>query len=518
VEPRGYPPPDRGGRRPGRQERQQEWLEQRPEGREDRRAPGRQGYRPADDGRGYPPADDGGRYQPADNGREYRPVGNGRAYRADDDSQGYRPAGDGRGYPAQDRPGYQLPERRRPPARQQDRPPYEQRDRAPWEQRDRPPNERRDRPPNERRDRAPYGQQNGRQDRGHYGQRDQRHGPAAGGKPEPARNVWAEDSAATDSFRAVGAGDARPGRRRRGPVIGWTAGLSAAALAVVGVFLVRGPLKSQSTPPPAAVANPSRPAASPSGSPAQHTSSSSASAAHDPAGPPASLGSGWKQTFNATFSGSKLDSSVWGTCYPWESQTGCTNFGNSDEYQWYTPSQDQVSDGSLHVVAQQAPTEGTTSGGSPKEYSYRSGLVTTFPGYQFQYGYIQIVAQLPAAKGLWTALWLAAANKKWPPEIDILEHWDNSGNYYQYYHPAGAPREDTFEKLGDLSGTWHTYGVNWTPSKITWFIDGRPVFVTGRNVPQQPMYFLANVSVYELQSLQTPSSLLIKSVTVWQQP
>lgn len=329
--------------------------------------------------------------------------------------------------------------------------------------------------------------------------------------------MWAEDAAATDSFRAVRPGDA-PQRRRRGRVVGWTAGLSAAALAVVGVVLVRGPLKSHDVPPPAVMANPSRPAVvSPSSSPAQHTSSSTAT--HDSAGsPPASLGSGWKQTFNATFNGSRLDPSVWGTCYPWESQAGCTNFGNSDEYQWYTPTQDQVSGGALHIVAQQAPTEGTTSGGSPKEYDYRSGLVTTFPGYRFQYGYIQVVAQLPAAKGLWTALWLAAANKQWPPEIDILEHWDNASNYYQYYHPAGAPREDTFERLGDLAGTWHTYGLNWTASKLTWYVDGRPVFVTGRNVPQQTMYFLANVSVYQQQPLRTPSSLLIKSVTVWQQP
>ena len=37
-------------------------------------------------------------------------------------------------------------------------------------------------------------------------------------------------------------------------------------------------------------------------------------------GPPA----GWKLAFNSDFSGSSLDTSVWGTCYPW-APNGCTN-------------------------------------------------------------------------------------------------------------------------------------------------------------------------------------------------
>src|SRR5262249_26962676 len=150
-----------------------------------------------------------------------------------------------------------------------------------------------------------------------------------------------------------------------------------------------------------------------------------------------SLGTNWKQTFSATFSGSRLNTSVWGTCYPWESQSGCANLGNSSlEYQWYTPSQDQVQDGALHIVAKKEPTVG---GG--RTYDYQSGLVTTFPGYQFQYGYIEVEARVPSATGLWSALWLAAANEQWPPEIDILEHWDAQDKYWQYYHPADAPRE-----------------------------------------------------------------------------
>jgi beta-glucanase (GH16 family) len=230
-------------------------------------------------------------------------------------------------------------------------------------------------------------------------------------------------------------------------------------------------------------------------------------------GPPASLGTSWKQTFNATFTGSALNTSVWGTCYPWESAAGCANYGNSDiEYQWYTPSQDQVQDGALQLVAEKAPTDG-----DGKTYDYRSGLVTTFPGYKFQYGYIEVDARVPTATGLWSALWLAAANEQWPPEIDILEHWDAQNQYWEYYHPSNAPREDTSTPASDVTG-WHEFGLYWDQSEIIWYIDGREVFHAVRNVPQQPMYFLANVAVHNSGvSLSGDSSLDIKSVKVWQQ-
>jgi beta-glucanase (GH16 family) len=298
----------------------------------------------------------------------------------------------------------------------------------------------------------------------------------------------------------------------------WATG-SAIVVALVGAtalvgFLARSSSSAQSAPPTTGLAAaPTQTTAGPAGV----TTGKSASKATDSAGsPPAGLGSNWKLTFNAGFTGSKLDTSIWGTCYPWQPQAGCANFGNSDEeYQWYQPSQDQVSDGALHIVAQAETTAGRDSGGGPEDYPYRSGLVTTFPGYKFQYGYLQVVARVPDARGTWSALWLAAANEQWPPEIDILEHWDSQTKYYEYYHPAGAPRENGVQTLGNLSTGYHTYGVYWTKSEVVWYIDGHQVFETGRNVPQQPMYFLANVAVdVHVSTLNT--SMDIKSVSVWQ--
>jgi beta-glucanase (GH16 family) len=50
-------------------------------------------------------------------------------------------------------------------------------------------------------------------------------------------------------------------------------------------------------------------------------------------------------------------------------------------------------------------------------------MVTSYPGFNFEYGTVQIVAQIPKNVGLWPALWLLPASESWPPEIDMLESW-----------------------------------------------------------------------------------------------
>jgi beta-glucanase (GH16 family) len=227
------------------------------------------------------------------------------------------------------------------------------------------------------------------------------------------------------------------------------------------------------------------------------------------------LGSGWKPSFEAAFTGSRLDTSLWGTCYPWEAEDGCTNFGNSDEDEWYVPAQDQVYDGALHLIERQAPTPGLTSNGGKKTYAYRSGMVTTYPGFRFQYGYLQVIARIPYGPGLWPALWLAAANKAWPPEIDILEHYGTAADYTQHLHAANMSVLAGSEDTVNLGVGWHTFGLYWSPSRIIWYVDGQPVLSASQGVPKQPMYFIADLAVYQ-QNAVGSAALDIRSVTVWQ--
>lgn len=222
---------------------------------------------------------------------------------------------------------------------------------------------------------------------------------------------------------------------------------------------------------------------------------------------------GWRLTFDGRFTGSKLDAAVWATCYPWmDVPTGCTNFGNP-EHQWYLPSQDRVSGGVLHIVAKRVPTEGTTKSGAPELYPCRSGMVTTYPSYNFKYGYVQVVARLPA-QTMWSAFWLAASNLRWPPEMDFLEAW-GKGHTRSYYHPVGTQRSQSPLITANLSTSWHTFGLMWSAHKMTTYIDGRPTLTVRNRVAHQKMYLIIDMAANRTQ-LTCSGTLLVRSVRVWQ--
>jgi beta-glucanase (GH16 family) len=224
--------------------------------------------------------------------------------------------------------------------------------------------------------------------------------------------------------------------------------------------------------------------------------------------------------FTATFTGSNLDRSVWDTCYPWLSQQGCRNFGNAEETEWYLPSQDRVSGGVLHLVAERKVTEGTALRlGPPKEYDCRSGMITSYPGLRFKYGYLQIVARIPSSPGLWPALWLDPANLTWPPEMDIVESWGDDATAGSFFHPTrkASDRSRVFYKPASRVAGWHTFALSWTKTQMTWLIDGKVTMTVRDRIPHEKMIIIANLASYKPIGgyNQCDGEMLIRSVKVW---
>jgi beta-glucanase (GH16 family) len=227
-------------------------------------------------------------------------------------------------------------------------------------------------------------------------------------------------------------------------------------------------------------------------------------------------------TFSSNFSGSSLNTSIWGTCYPWFSDpaTGCQNFGNSDELEWYMPSQDQLSGGDLDLVAQPEATAGYTSSGAAKTYSCRSGMVTTYPGFNFKYGIVQVVANIPLSYGLWSGVWLLPTNESWPPEIDMQETWGqpDAATAYTFHYASGGNDEQIQAVAASALSGWHTFTLDWTPTSLTYWVDGTEVLTTSTDVPSQSMYLLLNLADYAMTSTQGCSGTMqIQSVKIWEQ-
>ena len=96
---------------------------------------------------------------------------------------------------------------------------------------------------------------------------------------------------------------------------------------------------------------------------------------------------------------------------------------------------------------------------------------------------------------------MLSAERVWPPEIDILEvvgqqpelmvttaHW----SLPEGRRGHGGCRT----RLPDAWNGFHLFGALWTPERIVWFIDRRPVAQIATPAGfDRPMYLLLNLAV-----------------------
>jgi beta-glucanase (GH16 family) len=56
--------------------------------------------------------------------------------------------------------------------------------------------------------------------------------------------------------------------------------------------------------------------------------------------------------------------------------------------------------------------------------------------------------------------------------------------------------ESSITKTADYSNTWHTYGLDWEPGHIDWYIDGvKTKTYIGSEVPSKPMEIIFDLAV-----------------------
>ena len=237
----------------------------------------------------------------------------------------------------------------------------------------------------------------------------------------------------------------------------------------------------------------------------------------------------WQLVFQDDFSGGRLDTSKWNTCH-WWNDDGCT-IKSSNELEWYLPSQVAVAGGQLDLTADRA--SGVRSDG--KLHDYVSGMVTTGPPkyqqsskFDFTYGRVTARMKFPKGDGLWSAFWMLPSTSRSLPEIDIVEVLGNDpAEWILHLHPKNEDAEQYSRRVRreDLADGWHDIGLVWEPDRLEWLIDNKVVWtVTGSDVPDEPMYLVANLAVGGVYpgpptaSTEFPTEMNIEEVQVWQRP
>ncbi|HEX2864998.1 MAG TPA: glycoside hydrolase family 16 protein [Deinococcales bacterium] len=217
---------------------------------------------------------------------------------------------------------------------------------------------------------------------------------------------------------------------------------------------------------------------------------------------------GWRLTWHDEFNGR---AGAGPNPSKWVFDLGGGGWGNSELEEYRAENAIQDGKGNLVITARKLGPDAPRCGLLACEYS--SARLKTQGIFSQAYGRFEARVQVPGGAGLWPAFWMLGADiadRGWPAagEIDIMEnigrepnqaHGTIHGPGYSGGSAIGAPYLST----EPLSRTFHTFGIDWTPDRIAWAVDGN-VYETRtpadlppntRWVFDHPMFLILNLAV-----------------------
>jgi beta-glucanase (GH16 family) len=236
------------------------------------------------------------------------------------------------------------------------------------------------------------------------------------------------------------------------------------------------------------------------------------------------------------FKGTALDA------LKWEYDTARNKEGwYNKERQYYSAGQNlKVANGLLTIEARHEkldPVRFPDWGG--QEYT-SAKIFSKGPGWT--YGFYEVRAKLPCARGTWPAIWmLPTVMKKWPDdgEIDIMEQVGAEPNLIYaslhtklFNHTINTQR--SAQKLVPTScSAFHVYQLDWRPDSITIGVDGRGILRVLNDQPGgkgawpffAPFKMILNLAIggdwagaKGIDDAAMPQRMEVDYVRVWQVP
>lgn len=248
----------------------------------------------------------------------------------------------------------------------------------------------------------------------------------------------------------------------------------------------------------------------------------------------------WSDEFNDP-AGTPPNPDNWGYEIGDGTINGIPGWGNA-ELQYYTNSTDNVAtdgNGNLVITAREAD-------GSLSCYygpcAYTSARLISANRAEFAYGRIESRILVPDGDaGLWPAFWSLGTDigqVGWPQtgEIDIMEYVSRIpdeifGTIHGPGYSGGAAFGNTYTFPGGVSGSYHTFAIEWQPDRIEWYVDGilyhtaTPADVAPNAwVFNDPVFLLFNLAIggnfggTVSDTLTFPQQMAIDYVRVYQGP
>lgn len=186
----------------------------------------------------------------------------------------------------------------------------------------------------------------------------------------------------------------------------------------------------------------------------------------------------------------------------------------NNELQYYARARlenSRVQGGRLIITARR---ESLASAADYGGQAYTSARLLTRGKADWTYGFIEVRAKLPCARGTWPAIWMLGSGGIWPDdgEIDIMEQTgQNKGEVlgtihtraYNYFNGNLGPGQGARTALNDACTAFHNYQLTWDGDRIQIGVDGNNYFsyANPRNGSyaqwpfDRPQFLLLNLAV-----------------------
>lgn len=196
----------------------------------------------------------------------------------------------------------------------------------------------------------------------------------------------------------------------------------------------------------------------------------------------------WGLVFSDDFDGDTLDTTKW-------NKIDYVNWSGVSDWRKYQSRDDELvtmnGDGTVSLWGKYGDYTSQNDQAGTND-TYACGGIFTDKTFTFQYGYVEVRAKFDCAQGAWPAIWMMPTNGPWPQtgEIDLMEHINYEGIVHQTLHynnaSGGKTTAGTVNSSGgstayftsqDDKAAFHTYGVEWTPDTLTFYMDGKATLV-----------------------------------------
>ncbi len=199
----------------------------------------------------------------------------------------------------------------------------------------------------------------------------------------------------------------------------------------------------------------------------------------------------WTLTLDEDFTAGTVDASVW--------STHLAIIGpHREEAQRYRDANVALDEGKVRLTTEKNPGHQYDDPTLPRR-DYAAGMLSSYDKWTQRYGYFEIRAKMPTARGL--AIVFGLIPDRGPDnnlnmherrtshdfngqgmEMDIVRHqteWGPGRVSYgtRWGGPAGThePKNwgDSYVYHGPTGDSWHVYGMLWEPDRLVWYVDGK---------------------------------------------